>query len=205
MNSLLSRVRDIQLSQQKAAPIVKNRYEDALKASPSCPPDKRLRVHGGPNFCSWNRGDASWDYAEHRVYTVPNLVADLSDPDSVYTTVTFSNAGWYKSYFFCLRLPAVAEEPTVDDWSFYLHGTEDEFKTTTEAEMWTHRGDFLNHNYLDRDSSMRIGSTYQLCGVILRNDGRTGIAGAILPIDVINRGRSYVWPRDIRPRLPMDS
>jgi len=34
----------------------------------------------------------------------------------------------------------------------------------------------------------------------LRNDGQAGVPGAILPVDVVNRGRSYLWPRDVRPR-----
>ena len=38
-----------------------------------------------------------------------------------------------------------------------------------------------------------------LVGLVLRNDGRTGVAGAVMPIDRVNRGRSYYW-KDLRPR-----
>jgi len=176
-----------------------------FRVSPTCPPSTRLYVRRGRIYAGYNPTRADIDDWEFHAWTVPSLSADVADPDSVTIDVTFTTANYYQFFFLELRVPAVIEEPNESDWSFYLHGTEDEFKTTTEAEMWTHTDDFLNHNYLDWDSSMRIGSTYQLCGVILRNDGRTGIAGAFLPIDVINRGRSYVWPRDIRPRLPMDS
>jgi len=172
--------------------------------APSCPPDKRLHVRGGRNACSWNRGDASWDYAQYRIYTVPDLTADLSDSSSVLYVPEFVVVDYYRAYWLCLRLPVTEEEPTASDWTFYLHGTDDEFETAGEAERWMNTTDFLNYNYLDWDSSYLIGSTYQLCGVVLRGDGIGGV-GAFMPIDLVNRGRSYIWPRDIRPRQPSDT
>ena len=174
-----------------------------FSVSPSCPPDKRLHMRGGRNACSWNRGFPAWDYAEERVYTVPDLVADLADPSNVTPVPTFTTAYYYQPFMLCLRLPAVAEQPAAGDWSFYLHGDLSEFETAGEAELYMHNPNFLNYNLWDTNGE--IGSTYQLCGVILRNDGQIGVLGAFQPIDVINRGRSYLWPRDLRPRQPFDS
>lgn len=39
-----------------------------------------------------------------------------------------------------------------------------------------------------------------LCGIILRNNGTTGTGRHFMPIDAVNRGRSYTWPRDLRPQ-----
>lgn len=173
-----------------------------FRIAPSCPPDKRLHMRGGRNYCSWNRGQIVWDYAEYRCYTVPDLTATLDDAESVTPVPSFSALQYYKVYFLCLRLPATTENPTESDWSFYLHGTDDEFITAAEAERWINTDDFLLENMFDTDGL--VGSTYQLCGVVLRGNG-VGGAGAFMPIDAVNRGRSYIWPRDIRPRQPSDT
>ena len=167
----------------------------------SCPPDKRLRVIGGRNYCARNRGFSAYDFAEYKCYTVPDLIADLEDPASVLEVPIFSTPYYYQLFFFCLRLPSVEEEPGAEDWTFYLHGTGDEFETSAEAEQWINSETFLEYDLWNGT----VGAVYQLCGVVLRNDGQVEIAGAFQPIDVVNRGRSYLWPRDVRPRQPQDA
>ena len=198
-----NRINALELANARAAGFVAEVDRYQFRVAPSCPPSKRLHVRGGRNACSWNRGMSAWDYAEYRMYTVPDLVADLGDHASVTPVPSFATAHYYQSFFLCLRLPAVAEQPTAADWTFYLHGDGSEFETTAEAESHFHSTAFLNYNLWDDDAL--IGSTYQLCGVVLRNDGQIGVDVAFLPIDVINRGRSYTWPRDVRPRQPIDS
>lgn len=170
-----------------------------LRVAPSCPPDKQLHVRGGRTYLSYNpQFPATFDDYEERAYTVPDLTADLSDSDSVTIDITFTTANYYQFFLLELKLPATVDGPTESDWSFYLHGTGDEFATAGEAEAWLHSTDFQQSSPWDEDTS--IGCAYPLCGVVLRNDGQTGVAGAFLPIDVVNRGRSYTWPRDMRPR-----
>jgi len=168
-----------------------------LRVSPSCPPDKNLHVRGGRTYLGTNTGWVLYDDYEERAYTVPDLTANLADPDSVTATITFVNASYYQFFFLELRLPAIVEGPAESDWSFYLHGTGDEFATASAAEEWMDSYDFQHSSpwYHAGD-----GSAYPLCGLVLRNDGQVGVDGAILPVDLVNRGRSYIWPRDVRPR-----
>jgi len=169
-----------------------------LRVAPSCPPDKRLHMRGGRTYLGYNpQFPATYDDYEQRAYTVPDLTADLADIDSVTIGVTFTNANYYQFFLLELKLPAEVEEPTASDWSFYLHGTGDEFATAREAEEWLDSYDFQHSEPWDEGTE---GCAYPLCGVVLRNDGETGVSGAFLPIDVVNRGRSYTWPRDVRPR-----
>lgn len=172
-----------------------------LRVAPTCPPSKRLHVHGGRTNLSYNWGGAAWDDYEWRAYFVPDLVADLSDPTSVAVTVTFTNTNHYQLFILNLLVPSVVENPSVGDWSFYLHGTGDELETAAEAQEWLHSGTFQLSDMLDLGSD--YGTGYPLCGVVLRNDGQTDTPGAFLPIDVVNRGRSFTWPRDMRERFPI--
>lgn len=43
---------------------------------------------------------------------------------------------------------------------------------------------------------------FPLAAMVLRNDGRAATEGAILPVDMVERGRPYLW-RDVRPRVMM--
>lgn len=202
-NAALGRLRVIDRTQKRAAAFAPLGDEYQFRVAPSCPPSKRLHMRGGRNANSANRGWAAWNYAQYRVYTVPDLTADLEDSDSVTPLPTFSTANWYQLSILCLRMPAETEEPDANDWSFYLHTDGTEFETAAEAEAWINADEFLLYNLWDTGAA--IGSTYALCGIVLRNDGNIDSPGAILPIDVVNRGRSYVWPRDLRPRQSSDS
>jgi len=185
---------------ERASGYVRNSEWYELRVSPTCPPSKQVNMHGGRTFLSYNWADAAYDDFEYRAYTVPDLTADLSDPDSVFTAVTFTTAHYYQFFVLELRTPSVVEEPTKNDWSFYLHGTGDEFEMAGEAEQSINAEVFRQSGVWDHGVD---GCAYPLCGVVLRNDGYVGATGAFLPIDVINRGGSYIWPRDLRPRLPI--
>jgi len=167
-----------------------------LRVAPSCPPDKQIHMRGGRVYLGANPGWVAYDDYEQRAYTVPPLSADLSDPDSVTIDVTFTNADYYQFFLLQLRLPAVVEEPAVSDWYFYLHGTLDEFPDAGTAEQWLDSYEFQHSSPWYEGAE---GTCYPLCGVVLRNDGQTGVSGAFLPIDMVNRNRSYIWPTDMRP------
>jgi hypothetical protein len=150
-------------------------------------------MRGGLAHCAANFYDT-----DYRVYTVPDLTADLTDATQVTVDVTFSNADWYLVYVLLLKLPADVSEPTESDWSFWLWGTGTELETAAEAEAHMEWDTLHESNpwYSFYDGF----HGYPLCGLVLKNDGTVGSGCPILPVDVVNRGRSYMWPRDVRPR-----
>jgi len=163
-----------------------------LRIVPSCPPSKLLHMRGG--YVQAGYMGFGWRDYWHRAYTVPDLTVDLADPAEIDTDIIFATANWYRFGVLCLSLPNVLEEPTAADWTFAFVETGDEFETAGEAEAWFNTDEF-------RDTEPWQGATgYPLCGLVLRNDGQVGVSGAILPVDVVNRGRSYIWPSDLRPR-----
>jgi len=136
VGGLMGRVDRLQRNQQRAGGYVPGADWYNLRVAPTCPPSKQLHMHGGRTNLAWNSTLADLDDYEQRAYTVPDLVADLADVNSVYVDVTFVNANYYQFYFLELRTPAVLENPSASQWSFYLHGTGDEFATAGEAEAW---------------------------------------------------------------------
>lgn len=191
------RILDLQKAQRRAGGFAPPTYVDMLRVAPSCPPSQCMNIRGGRLYAGYNWGNAAFDDYEQRAYTVPDLSADLADPDSVTVEVSFTIADYYQFFFLELKLPAVVDGPTSSDWSFYLHGTGDELATAGDAELWMDSYDFQRSSPWDEGTN---GLAFPLCGLVLKNDGRIGVAGAFLPVDAVNRGRSYTWPTDIRPR-----
>ena len=198
MSILVTRADNLRKGDERAGAFVQGADYYSLRVAPTCPPSKQLHMRGGRTYLSFNWGWAAFNDYAYRVYTVPDLTADLSDSNSVGIDITFTNANYYQFFFLELKLPATVEEPVVSDWSFYLHGTLDEFATAGDAEEWLDSEAFQESRpWLE---TADIGLCYPLCGVVLRNDGQAGVPGAFLPISVVNRGGSYTWPRDVRPR-----
>lgn len=170
-----------------------------FRTAPSCPPDKRIHMRGG---LGWNGPGYSWTDSPYYGWWVPDRIADLEDTDSVTVDITFTTAGYYLGYALALLIPEAPDSPAANDWNFTLIGTDDEQATAQEAEddlltwlqqsnwgVWAWRGDALGYE---------VG--YPLCGMVLKNDGTVGAGAHILPIDSVNRGRSYIFLPDLRPR-----
>lgn len=164
----------------------------ALRVAPSCPPDKRVHMRGGKWFPGYY--GLAWNDWDHRAYTVPDLVAEIDNPDSVGIDVAFTTAGWFKPVVLHLSLPGEIEEPAEADWTFYLHDTGEEFATAGAAEAWFNSDDFRDSSPWEGDNGL------PLCGLVLKNSGMAVGGCQIFPIDMINRGGSYIWPTDLRPR-----
>lgn len=162
-----------------------------LKVSPTCPPSTSLFVRGGREFNA--ALVAAYNY---RVYTIPDKTVDLTDPDQAGIDIAFSNANWYQVYCLLMKLPAEPDQPTADDWQFLLWGDGVELETSGEAEA------YMEIPILVDSQPWYDGSLngYPLCGIILRNNGTIGAGCPILPVDLVNRGRSYLWPPDVRPK-----
>jgi hypothetical protein len=187
-----------------------------LRASPSCPPSTTVRVRGGlvhnASFSEWAwSGPFGNDpYAQnYRAYTVPDLSIDVNSyiryELGVYPALTpieesvvFDTPGYYKCYVMLLNFPLIAQEPTDSDWSCHFWGTGTELATASEAEAhmeWDTMAESAPWGSWDTEPGFH---GFPLCGLILRNDGTAG-ANHALPVDHINRGRSYLWPADVRP------
>jgi len=111
---------------------------------------------------------------------------DLADPDSLGEGIEFSTAHYYRAYILFLSVP-----PDIDNPTYVIASSLSEFATSAEAEQ-----DLID--YLATDSMWNVLG-HPLCGLILRNNGTTGDGCPILPVDYMNRGRSYMWPTDLRP------
>ena len=162
-------------------------YDDIwyqFQVAPSCPPDKRLHIRGGIALPGFQWG------AIMNTGVTPDHICDFENENDTQLPLSFANAGYYLPLILCYFGDWLAygiyeefAEPVFDN----VVGTE--IETTTEAEAQIDA--FLNgytqwYNY-----------RLPLYGVVLRNDGNAGVNYAILPIDLVNRGRSYLY-RDAR-------
>ena len=151
-----------------------------FKAAPSCPPDKRLHIRSGFPIPSIRWTDIVDDYL------IPDTICDFENVDETDMDLVFTNANYYLPLILCYYGPwlrDISTEPIFDN----VIGTEAETHTEAEAQI----DGFLN--------GVRQWYYYRLplCGVVLKNDGNTSVDYAIEPIDMVNRGRSYLY-RDAR-------
>ena len=155
--------------------------------APSCPPDKRLHIRGGTVTPT-----SRWGFIIQQSYIEPQT-CDFEDTDATDLSLNFSNAGYYLPLILCFygdwlayrTLGPAYEDPVYDN----VVGTE--VATTVEAEAQL--DSLLNGSNDWFDYKM------PLYGVVLKNDGDTDSDAAILAIDAVNRGRSYLY-RDARAR-----
>jgi hypothetical protein len=157
--------------------------------------------------------DYAGEAAQNRQWTVPSQTYELTDADQCITEVTFANANYYRAYLVLLALPDNYSNPSAREWTLRLRGTElgsvnQEFASAADSEA--NFVSYLTDTYY-------LAEVYQpwpepasgwdadpptgrpLCGVVLKNNGTVGVAGQFLPIDRVNRGRSYLF-MDVRPR-----
>lgn len=149
--------------------------------------------------------------------------AGTSPDELMYIAPTWSTPYYYRASMLFLAYPETTEEPTEEDWKLFLFIDRTELNSSQETETrlttwisyyseaveipgsyaswyqdtpyWpenTQRSG-TDSNYHDRITGM------PLCGIILRNNGTTGTGRHFMEIDAVDRGRSYTWPRDLRP------
>ena len=115
---------------------------------------------------------------------------DLTDSAQTLTkTYTYTGAGNYLGYVVRLAGGGLVVGPP---YEFYISGSDTEYTTAAGAE-----NSILNYCEL---TNYIWYFNFPLCGLVLRNNGVLGTGYNILPIDRVNRGRSYIWPADFRPR-----
>lgn len=187
-------IRELEKQQKRAASPTQAWDSYEFIVSPTCPPSTSIFFRGGMAW--WSSQDT---YG--RGFYIPSYEVDLADSTktsvrvaySGYTT-TFTNAYWYVGFAIFLAAAGLAareEWPaTVPNQSVYLSTDYTfpyyrEFETAAEAEE-----DLMDVN-LQRGSDYGIPAG----GVILRNNGVTGKENQYMPIDRVNRGRSYLFWR----------
>jgi len=185
-------VRRLEQGQQRRAGSVQNRDTYQFRISPTCPPSTSIVLRGG---LIWNT--ANW--VENWGWYIPSYTIDLTDTAKARwynrTTYTFTNAGWYAPGSLVPRaysagLSAKEEWPdTVPDNSLYMKGTTgafprvQEFETAAEAE----------ERLLEYEASWGEFWGPPTTGLIIRNNGNITESEQYLPVDPVNRGRSYLF------------
>lgn len=172
------RLRRLERAQAKQAAYTADSEHYQFRMACSCPPDKRLHMRGG----------LMYSQESHDGWFVQDATLDLTDSSQT-GGVTFERptAYYYQAYLVRLENGGLGGPPYV----FGLPNSGNIFATAAEAEQ-----DLMDYVLLGHEWRF----DYPLCGLITRNDGRINTDYAIMPVDPINRGRSYIWPRDYRPR-----
>lgn len=139
--------------------------------------------------------------------------------DQSYTEVTWGQANSYKGGILLLVLPDTEDQPSADDWRVRLFCFREEYQNANDCEarliawLWEeeelappYTPGYYDGHYWPSPIWRWAGQPYlqdtgmPLCGLILRNNGTTGTGRYFMEIDAVNRGRSYTWPRDLRPQ-----
>jgi hypothetical protein len=175
------RVALLEQEQERAAAFEQPWNWWSFKVQPTCPPSTSIRYPADYMFGDCYRRQSNW--------SVEAATCDLTDSDDSGLSITFANAGYYTDLTLQLR-DGGEFEPAV---KLVVYNSGSEYATAAEAE---------NAAYPDVSSGVLVGEwldDYPLCIVIARNNGNTAEENQFMPIDNVNRGRSYLW-HDIRPR-----
>ena len=195
--SILNRgVRKLERQQRQAAGYEPpGRWHEFL-VRPSCPPDKRVHISGGIVTPS-----AYWGFIQQNDF-LPEWVCDFEEGIRTGMNLVFTNANYYLPIILCYWYDFAAYYTYYeinyppDGWFTWedqpfdnVIGTE--VATTVEAEAQIDA--WMN------GSTDWYKELMPLWGIVFKNDGQTEVNYAILPIDAVNRGRSYLY-RDCRAR-----
>jgi len=173
-------VQRLEQQQRRRAGNVENSDTYRFRMSPTCPPSTSITFHGGlawwPVYAFWSNG-----------FFIPTYTVDLSDITKTYGDFKFTNPYWYAAVLLGvdqdLWPPPDPWPDSLPDGCLYMYRSSDQFETAAEAEVKSRElvGDQVAY--------------YSVCmgGVILRNNGNVLDYNQFMPIDPINRGRSYIF------------
>lgn len=176
--AMLRRLHELEAAQakQKAATYIKPR--PSFRVCPSCPPDKSIQVRGG--WMGYTPGSA---ISPGDMWYVEPQTINFADSDFDGFT-TFDTANYYQLVIICLQ---EGQRLAAHGINFYYDDTE--YATAGEAEAT------LDALLTDQKP---WSNDYPLIVLVLRNNGVTATAAAIMPITAVNRGGSYIF-QDMRP------
>jgi len=179
---LSNRIKALERQEVARDASVEEHLSDHFRVAVSCPPDARIHVRGGN---VWEGND--W-FTVGSGYHIESFTMDFSDADTIENyDGSFANANYY------IGVIAIRAFYGLEDHQVIGGGSE--YATASAAEAYIEDTALLDGPWRGVDDSGGL----PLVGLVLRNDGRTGVAGAVMPIDRVNRGRSYYW-KDLRPR-----
>ena len=180
---LQPRIKRLEEQEARNNSVIQEFASDHFRVAVSCPPDLRLHVRGGNLWAG-----SYWVMVGQGSY-LADMVCDFTDSDDVNgLPFTFDNP----YYYFGATLTIYTQEAMWDSqptFGLFLNYAFPEQPTAADAE-----DKIISHGMLGAWKE-----EFPLCGVVLRNDGRIGEPNAFMPIDAVNRGRSYYW-MDLRPR-----
>lgn len=186
--SVTSGIVSLEKQQAKDAALEPDNLWYQFQVAASCPPGKTVTIRGGVVTPAYQ-----WAVFE-QTDVLPSVVADFADADATQMYLTFTNADYFLPIILCYHYDWVAYQgydPPIYDNPVFDNVIGTEVETIGEAEAQI--DGFLNG--VDQWYDERL----PLTGIVFKNDGQTGVQYAILPIDQINRGRSYLY-RDARVR-----
>jgi len=152
--------------------------------APTCPPSTSVEVRPGLALPAMRYGLVQQD-----TYTEAQT-CDFTDPALTGYAANFTNAGYYVGFVLCYNSVWMLNH-AASSQVFTLIGAAAEHATPTGAEE--------EIRLLLNGGDDWIYAVFPLWAVVLKNDGATGEDGAVLPVDAVNRGRSYLF-RDARQR-----
>lgn len=206
---LAPRIRSIEraITQRRGRTELIQDYEFSL--SPTCPPSTSVIIRGGK---AW-RNAVYWFVIGYNVEK-PTITVDIATERMVQDQRTsppvldlsFNNPYYYKALIFMYWGDWVFYEqyctPGTLDWvtnecRFSYLAADVEYATSQEAEAKIDslmNGELCGGRY---GGGLYYEYAFPLAGLVLRNNGVTGLAGQIMEIDKLNRQRSYIY-RDLR-------
>jgi hypothetical protein len=147
------------------------------------PPSTSVTISGGwGGFIGlggyWHRPTTALDLADYSVTRRRNTA--------------FANPYWYGFYWMAISMTDLTRV-YIGGGADFMAGAGDsqrwfpQYETAVEAEQGAQEGYWQLHTYPPWDYGPMLGC------VILRNNGNTTEANQFMPIDPVNRGRSYIW------------
>lgn len=200
---LNKQLRKLEKKQRQQAGSAQNWDAYQFTVSPIAPPSTSIYIRGGRMTwpASWNEGVSY--YLADKTLDLANTDASVG-PEWPYSC---NNANWYVPIYVCISwyfAYSYIEDTGYGEQTYRLFGADYygwagggfvEYETAAEAEAAI---DGTNVDFI-QDQMTETG--LPICRLILRNDGTTGIPNRWMPIDAVNRGRSYLWGQFRNGRL----
>lgn len=166
---------------------------DQFRVSPTVPPSTAVIIRPGMVYTDVG----TWFYLDMDG-NIPQNTADFGNPTTseMEVAVNFSTSGAFVGLVFGYDYEYLSTREPIGlgyTYKYIIRGGVTEFATALEAET------YITDNLYNGGESFQYQYGLPLWALVLKNNGTTGVDGAVLPIDAINRGRSYLF-RDVRPR-----
>lgn len=182
------RLQTLERTQARQDAFVANPAWYDFLVAPSCPPDTRLHIRAGNAAREQNWGGMNI----YQSFT-PTVTADFTVEEETQLALFFTNANYYLPIILAYHGDWIGRRGEDPEYELPIFDCPVGTEVATAAEAEAQIDDWLNGHtkwcYL----------TLPLRGVVFRNNGQAGVNYAILPIDQVNRGGSYLY-RDARGR-----